>query len=71
MANSNISIKAARIDNGYTQEELAVKLGVSKRTIVGWENGTAELKPYVLYSLAYIFEMSADNLRIPAKNQFD
>lgn len=64
----DISIKAARVDNGYTQEELAVKLGVSKRTLIGWENGTSEIKPYVLYSLAYIFGMNADNLRIPLKH---
>ena len=63
----DLSMKAARTECGYTQEALAEKLGVSKRTYIAWENGEVEVKPYVIYSLAYIFGMNADQIRIPVK----
>lgn len=34
------SIKAARLERGLTQGELATRLGVSQGTISFWENGT-------------------------------
>lgn len=61
----DISIKAARVERGYTQDALAERLGVSKRTVISWENGESEIKPYVMYSLAYVFQMDADFLRVP------
>lgn len=64
----DISIKAARVESGYTQESLAEKLGVSKRTVINWENGESEIKPYVVYSLAYVFQMSDDFLRVPERH---
>lgn len=63
----DLSIKAARVENGYTQEALAEKLGVSKRTVIGWENGEVEVKPFVVYSLAYVFGMDADQIRVPTR----
>lgn len=35
-----ISIKAARINAGYTQREAAKEFGVTPRTLGNWENGT-------------------------------
>ncbi|MBS4210461.1 helix-turn-helix transcriptional regulator [Bacillus sp. FJAT-50079] len=63
----DLSLKAARVEKGFTQEALAEKLGVSKRTLVSWENGDVELKPLVLYAMAYVFQMDADYLRVPDK----
>ena len=34
-----ISLAAARVNAGLTQEEVAEKLQVSKKTIVNWEKG--------------------------------
>ena len=34
----SITLKAARVNVGLTQEEVAKKLGVSKYTIGNWEN---------------------------------
>lgn len=64
----DISIKAARVESGYTQEALAERLGISKRTLISWENGESEVKPYVMYSLAYVFQMDADFLRVPDRS---
>ncbi|MCA1012794.1 helix-turn-helix transcriptional regulator [Halobacillus halophilus] len=60
-----ISLKAARVNCGYTQSSLAKKLGVTKRTIGSWEKGQREVKPYALYAMAYIFQMDAEQICLP------
>ena len=35
----NITLEAARVNAGYTQEQAASNLGVSRSTIINWENG--------------------------------
>lgn len=61
----NLSLKAARVESGFTQEALAERLGIGKRTLIGWENGEVEIKPLHIYALAYVFQMEADFLRVP------
>ncbi|MNW46719.1 Helix-turn-helix domain protein [compost metagenome] len=63
-----LSIKAARVEKGFTQEALAEKLGVTKKTVISWENGNVEIKPHIVYSLAYVFGMNADQIRVPIRN---
>lgn len=63
----DLSIRAARVENGFTQDALAEKLGISKRTIINWESGETEVKPLVMYSLAYVFRMDVDYLRVPVR----
>lgn len=63
----DLSLKAARVEKGYTQEALAEKLGVTKKTLNGWENGEVVIKPHVIYAMAYVFGMNADYLRVPNK----
>lgn len=63
----DLSFKAARVEKGYTQEALAEKLGVTKKTLNGWENGEVEVKPHIVYALAYVFDIDADLLRVPTK----
>lgn len=36
---SQITLRAARINAGYTQKEAADMLGISKTTLVKWEQG--------------------------------
>lgn len=60
----DLTIRAARVEKGFTQQALAEKLGVSKRTVVSWERGDVEIKPYVIYSLAYVFDMDANQIRV-------
>lgn len=61
----DISIKAARVDRGYTQEALAEKLGITKQTYIQYENGEKPFKPMFLYAVAYVLEIDADSLRVP------
>ncbi|PTK92522.1 helix-turn-helix transcriptional regulator [Staphylococcus gallinarum] len=62
-----LSLKGARVEKGYTQEQIADKLGVSKRSYIDWEKGNVVPKHMVVYALAYIYGMDADFLRLPKK----
>lgn len=44
MGELRISLAAARVNAGLSQEEVAKKLRVGKQTIVSWEKGTSEPK---------------------------
>lgn len=35
----SMSLKAARVDVGLTQQDLADMVNVNKKTIISWENG--------------------------------
>lgn len=63
----DLSLKAARVEKGYTQEALAEKLGITKKTLNSWENGEVEVKPHMIFALACVFGMDPDYLRIPTK----
>lgn len=45
MEDYKISLAAARVNVGLTQEDIAREMHVSKNTIVNWENGKTEMKP--------------------------
>ena len=34
-----LTLKALRVNKGLTQNEMAKKLGVNKKTVCAWENG--------------------------------
>ena len=42
-------VRALRIQNGYSQEELAAMTGVTKRTVRNWENGGKYPRSQSLY----------------------
>ena len=56
----NKRIKDLREDNDMTQEELATRLGISKRTLLRYESGVSEPTISVLISLSLLFNVSVD-----------
>lgn len=60
-----ITLAAARKTAGYTQEELAEKLGVSRALVTNLESGKAELKPFYLYAICHITGFSEDDILLP------
>jgi transcriptional regulator with XRE-family HTH domain len=52
----------ARRAAGYTQETLAVSLGVERSTVARWEQGDTEPQPYVRPKLAEALSLSPDKL---------
>lgn len=55
-------IEAERIKRGLTKDELARILGVSKRTIQNWQNGTTQMPLSKIILLTRIWRCSADYL---------
>lgn len=48
---TSIELKAWRTKNGYTQEELAQILGVTKTTVYRWEAALREIPPFLALTL--------------------
>ena len=44
MPDFQISLEAARLNAGLTQEDVAEALHVARKTVASWENGTLEPK---------------------------
>jgi transcriptional regulator with XRE-family HTH domain len=63
--NLKISLKAARVNAGMTQEEVAKALGKGKQTIVNWESGRNELSARDLFRLSELYQVSMDNIFLP------
>lgn len=60
-----ISLAAARVNAGMTQEQAAKKMKVSKQTIVNWEKGKAEPKISQINELCDIYKIQLDNIFLP------
>ena len=58
-----ISLKAARVNAGLSQQEVADKLGVSKHTIINWELGRTKVKMNNIIALAYVYGVDVCNLK--------
>lgn len=58
----NESIKQCRVSRGYTQEDIAEKMGLSKQFILQLENGDRKIPVDRLIQMADIFECSLDEL---------
>jgi len=64
-----ISLKAARVNAGLTQEQAAQAVGRSKQTIINWESGATNMKVSDMMLLSQIYQMPMEYLDIPLKNQ--
>lgn len=65
MAEIQISLAAARVNAGMTQEEVAERLQVSKQTIVNWEKGRVIPGIPQIETLARIYKIPQDNIFLP------
>jgi putative transcriptional regulator len=64
---NNLSVRAARVERGYTQDAMAQMLGITTKTYRDWENGVVPDKPMLLFAVAYLLRMDVDLLRVPEK----
>lgn len=58
----NENIRTIRKNKGYSQEELAVRLHVTRQTISKWEKGTSVPDAAMLSDMAEIFDISVSEL---------
>ena len=56
------TLKTLRIQNNYTQAQLAAKLGLTKSVISAYENGLRMPSYDILISIANIFKVTTDFL---------
>lgn len=64
---TKITLKAARVNMGLTQSELADKLGVSRESVNAWETGKTEVKPCILYAICYLSGIHAEDVILPTE----
>lgn len=57
----NETLVKLRKEKGYTQEQLAEKLNVSRQAVARWESGDTAPDVYILKNLSEIFGVSADS----------
>ena len=58
------TIRELRDERGWTQLELAYKLGVTRSTVYNWERGRAEPSASKLRQIAQVFEVSMDDITL-------
>lgn len=68
MVNFKISLKAARVNCNMTQEEFAVKLGVSASTVLNWETGKTEPNVSQLRAISDLSGVPIDAISVPCKS---
>ncbi|MDU4467292.1 MAG: S24 family peptidase [Streptococcus mitis] len=60
-------IKQYRLANGWTQQELGAKIGISKNAIGNYEKGFRSPKKNTMFDLAKAFKISIDDLFPPVQ----
>ncbi|WP_410531518.1 helix-turn-helix transcriptional regulator [Streptococcus agalactiae] len=59
---TKMTLKALRATKNWSQEEVARALKVSKDTWGNWERGNTEPSVTKAYQIAYIFDISLDDI---------
>lgn len=57
-----ISIKAARVNAGYTIVEAAKKLGISPSTLVSWEKNPEKISAANQEKIGVVYRISTGNI---------
>ena len=66
---ARITMEAARVNAGLTQEQIAEKMGISRVFYNNIENGKVpEIKPVYIYAFCQITGFSTDDIILPTKS---
>lgn len=68
MEQLRISLAAARVNAGLTQDDVAKVLKVGKQTIVNWEKGISEPKMSQARELSVLYKMPLDYIFLPTQS---
>ncbi|TFJ92176.1 helix-turn-helix domain-containing protein [Lentibacillus salicampi] len=60
-----ISLAAARVNAGYKQDEAAVKIGVTPKTLRGYEQNKVIIPSTTLRKAAKLYGIPSDMIRLP------
>jgi DNA-binding XRE family transcriptional regulator len=61
------TIRALRRERGWTQYELAIKVGVQPQTVYFWESGRRTPQVAQVRKLGQVFEISSDEILLEPK----
>lgn len=68
METLQISLAAARVNAGLTQDDVAKAMHISKQTLVNWEKGKIIPKPAQVEMMSRIYKLSANHIFLPLKS---
>lgn len=68
MKEFRLSFAALRVNANMTQEQAAEALGVSKRTLINWENGKVIPNSAALNMMAMVYNAPLDAFLVPQKS---
>ena len=60
-----ITLEAARVNAGLTQDQVAEKMQLTRATIIAWEKGRKILKIWELDALCEIYGLIRDDIFLP------
>ena len=63
-----ISLAAARVNAGLTQDNVAKAMHISKQTLVNWEKWISEPKMSQSRELSALYKMPLDYIFLPSKS---
>lgn len=63
-----ITLPAARVNAGLTQEQAAEKLGVTRQTIINWEKGKLAPRVPEMYAISDVYNIPQENILIPTES---
>lgn len=63
MGKLKISLAAARVNAGMTQQDVADKMHISKQTIVNWESGRVIPKPAQFEMMCRLYKAPKDCIK--------
>ena len=65
---AKVSLAGARVSAGFTQEQLAEKMGVSRQTIIDWESGKREMRTAYFHLFCVVTNFSEDDIFLPIRS---
>ena len=65
---AKITIEAARVSKGFTQAEIAKKLGITPSWYNVIEKDPSKMAPYYFYAILYLTDFTADDIILPTKS---
>lgn len=68
MEKLQISLAAARVNAGMTQEDVAREMHVSKNTVLNWEKGKVLPNFATLQTLSVLYKIPVNNIFLPGES---
>lgn len=60
-----VSLAAARVNAGLTQQAVALKVGITPKTLGSYEKGHTAIPHYLFLELSKLYDMPTDYIRLP------